>query len=81
MSKPIVLQSVQDSQTSIKFYFLKEVDGNTANLLAAAPDLLEALKSMVAEWHRTHKGGSLMKFVPKEILDAEKAIAKAEGNN
>ena len=36
--------------------------------------LRDALKTLVDEWHKKHKGGNLMKFVPCEILDAEQAL-------
>ncbi len=53
-----------------------ECDAN-ADLIAAAPELLEALKAMVAIWEGPRELAAL-RFA-KSVIDARDAIAKATG--
>ena len=53
-----------------------ECDAN-ADLIAAAPELLEALKAMVAIWEGPRELAAL-RFA-KSVIDARAAIAKATG--
>jgi hypothetical protein len=49
-----------------------------AHLIAAAPDLLEALKAVVGEMRREHDAGD-GHFSTSQVVAAEAAIAKATG--
>lgn len=49
---------------------------NNARLIAAAPELLEALKNLLPI---CDNDGPLLRVYQKEAIAAEKAIAKAEG--
>ena len=56
----------------------KEAEAN-AKLLAAAPDLLEAL-CCVVRWHREHDSGAGELFGRDYVTTSILAIAKAEGH-
>lgn len=57
-------------------YTKQEGAANTV-LLAAAPDLLEALQVMVRDYTAVHSGGNLE--MQPALLQAERAIARATG--
>lgn len=50
-----------------------EIDRANANLIAAAPDLLEACKGLVSLWSEDYVGN--------DLDEANAAIAKAEGRS
>jgi hypothetical protein len=58
-----------------------DVDKANAALIAAAPDLLEALKQIVASAHEDRNPGHVSRVVVKiqDVYRAEDAIARAEG--
>lgn len=69
---PIACMSVgigMDGEKAVQFVRIGEAD---ARLIAAAPDLLEALKNLL----EAHYNGNVIK---SDCLDAEAAIAKATG--
>lgn len=55
----------------------EEIEGNI-NLIASAPDLLEALKSI--QW-RASKGACSPALIDMILQDCEAAIARAEGRD
>lgn len=61
-------------------YFPSENEAKAnARLIAAAPDLLEALKSIAEFWNRDHNEKALIGACWHAVETAEAAIAKAEG--
>ena len=54
-----------------------ECDAN-ARLIAAAPDMLEALNELIAEWTHAELGGIAIEETGGMLL-ARQALAKAEG--
>lgn len=50
-----------------------------ARLIAAAPDMLEALKSIAEFWNRDHNEKAMVGACWHAVETAEAAIAKAEG--
>lgn len=55
------------------------IDEHDARLIAAAPDLLEALKSIAEFWNRDQNEKAMIGACWHAVETAEAAIAKAEG--
>lgn len=55
------------------------IDEHDARLIAAAPDMLEALKSIAEFWNRDHNEKAMVGACWHAVETAEAAIAKAEG--
>lgn len=53
--------------------------GANCRLMAAAPELLEACKTLLAFANSVRPGGGVLRTEREMLLDARAAIAKAEG--
>lgn len=77
------MPGVELSIATIEFHRGKEMDEANARLIASAPDLLEACKAFMEEWHSPESNGDPDKFVSnlfgkKITASISKAIIKAE---
>ena len=75
-----VLIGVEDAEGGLPIMAVHNVNGDygDARLVAAAPDLLEALQVMVRDYRAAHASIGDLEMSPA-LLQAQRAIARATG--